>query len=234
MPSQNFILDALSPADYEWLRPLLTEVQLQQSEVIYEFDEQITAVYFPTTCLFSLITLTAQGDRVEVGVTSYEGMVGLPLSQGEDRSPLRVEVQLSGKALKLSSKDFLAAIDRSSTLRQRIANFTHLRIVQLAQSALCNRFHTVEERLCRWLLAAQDRAETSEFSLTREILAEMIGAGRPSVSIVSGTLQTAGLIQSDRGKITILNREEMEEAACECYRIAKTAFDRYLAKQIQP
>ncbi|MBE9166090.1 winged helix-turn-helix domain-containing protein [Pleurocapsales cyanobacterium LEGE 06147] len=105
--------------------------------------------------------------------------------------------------------------------------------VQVCQSALCNRFHSVEERLCRWLLVAQDRSKTSEISLTREILAQMIGAGRPSVSLVTGTLQSAGLIHASRGKITILNREGMKEAACECYQIVKKELDRYLAKKIK-
>lgn len=228
--SKNFILDSLTLADYEWIQPQLEEVELEQGDVIHLLKGQITEVYFPTTCLLSWTNSTELGEIVEVGITGSEGLAGVVLLLGEEIAPWQTEVQLSGKAFKLSAKNFIAALDRSVSFRQKVANFTYLKILQITQSALCNRFHSVEARLCRWLLSAQDCTGTSEFALTREILAEMIGAGRPAVSLTTGILQSAGLIQSSRGKITILNREAMEDAACECYGVVRKAFNQYLAK----
>lgn len=232
--SRNFILNSLQSEDYEWLQPKLKEVELQQGKILYQAREKTTAVYFPVNCLLSWTNSTDLGEMVEVGITGNEGVTGVTVSLQEDIAPWQTEVQLSGKAFELSIEDFIAAFDRSSALRQRVAALTYLKLTQICQSALCNRFHSVEERLCRWLLAAQDYSNTSELVLTRDILAQMIGAGRPAVSITTGILQNAGLIQASRGKITILNQEGMEDAACECYRIVKGEFDRYLAKEIKP
>lgn len=228
--SINFILDSLLPADYEWIQPKLEEIELEQGDVICPLRERITAVYFPTTCLLSLTNSTELGEIVEVSVTGREGFAGVALLLGEEISPWQIEVQLPGKAFKLSAKDFITALGRSVHLQQKVTNFTYLKMLQITQSALCNRFHSVEARLCRWLLSAQDCTGTSEFVLTREILAEMIGAGRPAVSLTTGILQSAGLIRASRGKITILNREAMEDAACECYQVGRRAFNQYLAK----
>lgn len=221
--STNFILDSLPQTDYEWLRPKLEEVDLQQGDVLFRAREPISAVYLPATCLLSWTSSTDLGEIVEIGVTGNEGMAGISLFLDEDLTPWQLEVEVSGKAFKLFSQDFRHALEISAVLRQKVAAFTYFKMVQLSQSALCNRYHSIEQRLCRWLLSAQDHSKTSEISLTREILAHMIGAGRPTVSIVTGTLQTAGLIHSNRGKITILNRQRMEEVACECYQVVKEA-----------
>jgi CRP-like cAMP-binding protein len=230
---ENFLLSSLPKPEYEWLQPKLKEVELSQGNYLYQVREKITAVYFPTTCLLSWTTSTEMGELVEVGVTGNEGMAGEILLLDENITPWQVEVEMSGKAFKLSTEDFIIALDRSSILRQRTAAFTYFKMVQLCQSALCNRFHSVEERLCRWLLIAQDRSKTSEIVLTREILAHMIGAGRPTVSLVTKTLQSKGLIRASRGKITILNREGMEDVACECYQIVKKELHRYFGKKIK-
>lgn len=234
MVSNNFILDSLPPAEYEMLQPWLEEVELEQGDVLYRVREQIRNVYFPTTCLLSWTNSTEMGEMVEVGITGREGVSGVILLLNEDTSPWQIEVQMPGRAFKLSARNFITALDKSTTLRQRVSALVYLKMVQLNQSALCNRFHSAEERLCRWLLTAQDHNQTSELSFTREILAEMIGAGRPTVSIVTGTLQTAGLIRANRGHITILNREGLENVACDCYPVVKGAFDRYHAKRIRP
>lgn len=232
MVSKNFILDSLPPEEYEWLRPRLEEIELQQNTILYKLREQIRDVYFPTTCLLSWTNLTEMGGIVEVGVTGNEGLAGVTLLLNEDVSPWQAEVQLPGKALKLSAENFITALDRSATLRIRVAGFVYLKMVQLSQAAVCSRFHRVEERLCRWLLRAQDHSETSELSLTQEILAQMIGAGRPTVSLTLGILQSEGLIRANRGRITILDRAGMERASCECYQIVREASARYLAKEI--
>lgn len=233
MPLNNFVLDSLPQTDYKWLRPQLEEIQLQQSDILYPLKEQISEVYFPTTCLLSWINLTEKGETVEVGITGNEGVTGVTLLLNEDTSPWQTEVQLAGKAFKLSAENFVSALDQSPTLRQRVASFAYLKMVQLNQSAVCNRFHRVEERLCRWLLGAHDHSANSELLLTQEILAHMIGAGRPTVSIAIGMLQSAGLISANRGAIAILNRVGLEAVCCECYQVSRKALTRYLSKEVK-
>lgn len=230
--SNNLILDSLPAADYDYLHPKLQAVELRQEETLHGFQEVIDHVYFPTAGLLSSIHSTSEGDTVEIGVTGNEGTTGVPLFLGHTTALYHVEVQLAGTALRLRAEEFLEALDRSATLRQRLAAFTYLKMTQLAQSALCNRFHSVEERLCRWLLVAQDRVESPELLLTRDILAQMIGSRRPAVSLVTGTLQSAGLLRAQRGKITILNREEMEASSCECYQLVKRELDAYLNQKL--
>ncbi len=223
----NFILDLLPQFEYESLHPHLVEVELSQSNILIEKGEPITNVYFPTTCILSWTNLTETGEVVEVGVTGNEGLSGTILLLGETIAPWQTEVQMAGRALKLPAAAFRAALDRSITLRQSTAAFIYFKMVQLNQAAVCNRFHSAEERLCRWLLAAQDHSQLSTFSFTREILAQMIGSGRPTVSLVTGSLQSAGLIHTNRGYVQILNRDGMESAACECYAIGKQALNHY-------
>lgn len=224
----NFILDSLPPDEYNLLHPHLRRVELPQNDVLCGIREPITEVYFPTTALLSWVHSTREGERVEIGATGFEGLMGTILSLNRNVSPWEVDVQLSGEAFKLSTEVFVSILHSSVVLPQKVKYFTYLKLMQVTQSALCNRFHPVEQRLCRWLLAASDRVKNSELSLTRDILATMIGASRPAVSIVTATLQTAGLIRTMRGKVTIVNRTEMEEAACECYHLVKDEFTRYL------
>jgi hypothetical protein len=167
---------------------------------------------------------------IEAGITGYEGMTGTSACSGNNISPYRIDVQLPGSAFKIGVAAFKEAYRRSESLQILLLNYTHSQLMQLAQSVVCNRFHTVEERLCRWLLIAHDRVRSDTFQLTQEILANMIGARRPAVSIVTGTLQTAGLIRAKRGNITIIDRQGLEDAACECYRTVKEEFDRFLGK----
>lgn len=224
----NFILDSLPPKDYESLRPYLERVEFTQGDTLFNTQEAITQVYFPTTALFSWMHSTTEGETVEIGIIGYEGMLGTPLFLEQDRLPWQVNVQLAGGAFRLNVQVFLKTLERSAMLRQKVDHFSHFKFSQLSQYVVCNRFHAVEQRLCRWLLSAQDRARTHELLLTRDSLAATIGSTRPAVSIATGTLQSAGLLRANRGKITILNREEMEEATCECYHIIKQEFDRYL------
>jgi CRP-like cAMP-binding protein len=226
----NVILDSLPQRDYELLRPHLERVEINQGDVLFNVQEAITQVYFPTTALCSWIHSTAEGETVEIGMIGFEGMLGTSLLLGQYILPWQVTVQLTGQAFRVSTTAFLNALERSTPLRQQVNAFAYLMLTQLSQYAVCNRFHAVEQRLCRWLLSAQDRAQTQELLLTRDILAATIGSTRPAVSIATGTLQSAGLIRAIRGKITILNREEMEEATCECYHVIQQAFNTYISR----
>jgi CRP-like cAMP-binding protein len=226
----NHILDSIPAEDFEKLAEKLKPVQLAQGEVLYHAREPIERVYFPTTSLLSWVASTEDGEMVEAGITGYEGMSGASTFLGRNISPYRVDVQLPGAGFKTSVGAFKEVYDQSRFLQTLLLNYSHTQLMQLAQSVVCNRYHTVEERLCRWLLVAHDRVKSDEFQLTQEILANMIGARRPAISIVTGTLQTAGLIRARRGKITIIDRQGLEDAACECYRVVKEEFENFLVR----
>ncbi|MFB2896370.1 Crp/Fnr family transcriptional regulator [Aerosakkonemataceae cyanobacterium BLCC-F50] len=228
--SGNLILDSLPSNEYDLLHPHLKKVQLRQNEILCRIREPIEQVYFPSTALLSWVHSTVEGGTVEVGATGFEGLVGTTFLLERDDTPWQTNVIVAGEAYQLSPEVFVNALQNSIVLQQKLKAFTYLKLMQVTQSALCNRFHSVEQRLCRWLLAAEDRVKTPELRLTQDILATMIGSNRPAVSIVTGTLQSSGLIRTSRGKVTILNREEMEKTTCECYHIVKQEYDRYLKR----
>jgi CRP-like cAMP-binding protein len=225
----NFILDSLPLEESERLRSHLKQVTLKQGDKLMGVREPISQVYFPVTAIVSWMNSTIEGDTLEIGLTGLEGMVGTTLLFSQEVAPWEVQVQLTGEAFQMSAAAFLSVLPDCPVLRQKVGDFAYLKMMQLTQSVLCNRFHAVEQRLCCWLLEADDRAETSELRLTRDTLANMIGSTRPAVSLVTGTLRAAGLIRTTRGEVTILDRAEMEEASCECYHIIKQQFDTYLA-----
>jgi CRP-like cAMP-binding protein len=227
--SKNFLLASLPQAVYDALLPDLQPVQLVQGSVIYDAGQAIDYVYFPTTCMLSWVVTTEDGNRSEVGVAGREGMVGVPVVLDDNCLPYQIEVELPGEALRIQAERFKAAFDRFPVLQHLILRYTHTGLVQLAQSAACNRFHSVEARLCRWLLGAHDRADGDVLALTHETLAGMIGARRPAITLVVGALQRDGFIQSKRGEITIVDRTGLEAASCECYRVVKAEIDRFLA-----
>lgn len=224
----NLILDTLPQVEYNLLHPHLQLVQLQAGEVLIRIREPIAQVYFPVTAVVSGLQTTLEGDSIEVGLTGCEGMVEPSLLFNQTIALSEAKVQIAGAALQLSAEVFVDALAQAPALRQWVGHFVYLKIMQASQSALCNRFHPVEQRLCRWLLAAQDCTGTAELELIRDRLVEMMGSTRSAVGLVIGTLQSAGLIRVALDRITILNREALEEASCECYQVIKQQIDRYL------
>ncbi len=227
-PIDNFLLRSLPQEEYQGLLGSMERVRVESEQMIYRQDEPIEHVYFPVTAMLSWIATTQAGERVEVGVVGWEGMVGIPELLGYEISPYSVEVELPGEVLRIRAADFKKHFDRLTSIHGLLFRYTYTALVQLAQSSACGRFHPIESRLCRWLLMAHDRSEGDELQLTQEILAGMIGARRPTVSIVGGILQKAGLIRVNRGRVTILDRSGLEEASCECYAAIRQAFDRFL------
>jgi CRP-like cAMP-binding protein len=225
---KNFILASLPEEELENLTPAMQIANMTPEDLIYRTNQTVEFVYFPTTAMLSWIATTSEGERVEVGVVGWEGMVGVPEMLGYKVAPFTVEVELPGEVVRIRADVFRRSFERLDSIQKLLFRYTYTAHTQLAQSSVCNRFHTVEERMNRWLLMAHDRCETDELMLTQEILAGMIGARRPAVSIVLGNLQKAGLIKIERGKITILDREGMEKSACECYRVIREAFDRFV------
>ena len=234
LPSpRNLLLQALPAEDYDLITSHTEIVELKQEERIYAPKEEIRFVYVPLTCLLSWITVTESGESIEVGFSGWESMAGIPIFLECNLAPYQVQVQVAGSALKMKAETFKQLCDRLPRLQRRLRQYTYLMLNQFAQSCACNRFHSVEQRLSRWLLTVLDRAPSRELPLTQEILAIMIGARRPAVSLVAGKLQSAGLIHSSRGKVTVVNRKGLENAACECYVVVKKVFDWFIEERVE-
>jgi CRP-like cAMP-binding protein len=226
--NKNFILAQLPAEELDSLQNAMQMARMSPEDLIFRANERVEYVYFPITAMLSWIATTSEGERVEVGVVGWEGMVGVPEMLGYTVAPFTVEVELPGDVVRIRADVFKRTFQRIPAIQNLLFRYSCTSHTQLAQSSVCNRFHTVEERMSRWLLMAHDRCDADELALTQEILAGMIGARRPAVSIVLGNLQKAGLIKVERGRITVLRREKMEEASCECYRVIREAFDRFI------
>lgn len=216
--SENSILRALPAEEYERISSSLTTSWLDLGQVLYEPNETIQRVYFPTSTVISMITILEDGSTVESGIIGPTGMVGIPVVLGAETMTCRAAVQHSGEALIMSTEALKAELRRGGHLQQSLLLFTHTLFTQIAQTAACNRLHTVEERLARWLLMMGEHARTDEFTLTQEFIATMLGSRRAGVTVSAGALQRAGLITYRRGHIRILNREGLEDASCECFK----------------
>lgn len=213
----NRILSALSPATLQCVKPHLEPVVLQRGRVIYEPDGRIDKLYFVNRGLVSLVRTMKDGRTLEIGTFGIEGVTGQEALFGIDSATLECVVQVPGSAF-CASPDFLyAEMQRSQDLQMLLHRYYHLALSQIAQTAACNRLHTLEQRCCRWLLIAHDSARGDSFSLTHEFLAMMLGVQRAGVSLAANALQQAGLIRYARGRMTIADRLGLEAAACECY-----------------
>jgi CRP-like cAMP-binding protein len=224
----NRLLSLLSDDDYERLRPHLSHVVLDYRKNLYEASRPIEHVYFPIDGMASLVITTANGSSAEVGTIGSEGIVGLPVCLGEREAPSSVYVQVPGTGLKLDTRIFRDEFERSPSLNLIMLRYAHAFFNQVAQSAACAHLHKVEQRCCRWLLMTRDRMPTDDFLLTHEFLGMMLGVRRTTVTDVMGNLQKAGLVRYRRGHVTILDREALQQRACECYEISKLEFDRLL------
>lgn len=222
----NQLLAFLPQDEYERLVPHLEKVSLSLGRVIYEPGEMIEYVYFPNQAAVSLVSLLENGSTTEVGMVGKEGIVGYPVFLGGNSTTHRAIVQVAGTGMKIDAKVLKAEFSRGEMLQRLLLLYTQALLTQISQTAVCNRHHSVEERLVRWLLTAQDCVLSKELSLTQEFIANMLGTRRPGVTVAAGRLQQVGIISYSRGRITVLNREALEEAACECYGIVKNEFNR--------
>src|SRR5918912_2006873 len=225
---KNQLLAALTDEETERLQPHLKLVTLTAGEVLNDADEPARYVYFPLEAVISIITIVEDGTTIEVGIVGFEGLAGLSALLGGGTTPNQFIVQVEGTALRIKGDVLAEEFRRGGNLQEFVHKYTQLTITQISQSAACNHVHKIEERLCRWLLMMHDRAESGYFSHTQEFLSRMLGASRPVVTLAAGALQKAGLIRYSRGNITILDREGIEEATCECYLRVKREYDRFL------
>jgi len=227
----NRLLGLLLPRDYERLRPHLQRVPLENRQYLYRANKPIGFVYFIETGVGSLVNTTTNGQAAEVGTIGNEGVVGLPLLLGDDRAPTSVYVQVPGAGLRMKATLFNKELARSASMRTVMLHYAHAFFNQVAQSAACNQFHSIERRCCRWMLMTHDRMHSDEFLLTQEFLAMMLGVQRTGVSAAAGALQRAGLIRYKRGHVTIVDRRALIQRSCECYGISKREFDRLLGNR---
>ena len=225
----NQLLDGLAPDDLRRLLPHLEAVSLAQKETINRPGEPIEWIYFPTAGIVSLIALLDEGAAVEVGIIGWEGMVGTPVLLGSETPSNEAFVQISGTALRMPTGVLLDQFEESRPLRRRLLRFAQALAFHISQSAACNARHVVDERCARWLLAAQDRVEGNQLALTHEFLGIMLGVRRAGVTVAAGALQRAGLIRYRQGQVTILDREGLEGASCECYPAVRDEYARLLA-----
>jgi CRP-like cAMP-binding protein len=232
-PWQNHLLDALPQAEYERLLPLLEQVQMPLGEVLYESGGELRHAYFPTTCIISLLYVMENGASSEIAVIGNDGIVGVTLFMGGGTMPNRAVVQSEGYAYRLRAHLLIQQFDRyggrrSGALQHLLLHYAQALMTQMAQTAACNRHHSVDQQLCRWLLLSLDRLASNELIMTQELIANMLGVRREGVTEAAGKLQKAGLIDYRRGQITVLNRPGLEARVCECYQMVKTEFDRLL------
>jgi CRP-like cAMP-binding protein len=217
----NSVLAALPRREYQRLLTSLEPVPLAFSEVLYEPGKPIRHVYFPSDSLVSLLTLVEGHMALEIGLVGREGMLGIPVALGINDSPVRALVQGSGTALRMTSAHFRSEYGKCEHLHGEVGRYIHERILQITQTAACNRFHPIEARLARWLLMTRDRMGTNHFHHTHELLGNMLGVLRVAVTNAAGALQQRKLISYSRGEINILDGQGLEAAACRCYQIIK-------------
>jgi CRP-like cAMP-binding protein len=226
--SDNKILSALPRDEYEPIEPKLKLVRLELGNTLYRPEQKIDYCYFVTSGVVSLLAALENGATVEAGVIGPEGMVGIAAILGADSTPNQALVQGEGQALRIATPDLRAEFRNGGKLRDLILRYTHTLFTQVAQTAACNRLHSIEQRLARWLLLTQDRVVSHEFALTQDFLSRMLGVRRAGVSVAANTLKQADLIDYRRGTMMILDRKGLERYSCECYRIVRDEYDQYL------
>ena len=226
----NLLLDALSPGERRRIASFLQPEQGELKQILYEPGARIEALYFPVDAVVSILTTLSDGAGVEIATVGNEGMVGSPVVLGSDSMPARefCQVQVPGGMLRMDKTSFAEALSQDEPFRDMIQLYIQALFSQIAQQVACNALHSVEERCSRWLLLTHDRVHTDSFPITQEFLAQMLGVRRASVTLAAGALQAAGLIRYRRGEMVIVDREGLEDASCECYRVLRDEFDRLL------
>jgi len=227
-PRRNRLLAALPEDEYEEVRPALEPVALEPGMALYESGDAQPYLYFPESGMVSLLYLLEDGGSTELAVTGREGVVGVSLFMGGDTTPSRAVVQIRGHAWRMRSAPMKRSIARGGALQPLLLRFTQALITQMTQAAVCNRHHSVDQQVSRWLLFALDRAGSSEIPMTQERIANLLGVRREGVTEAAGKLQAASLIEYSRGRIRVLDRAQLESLVCECYAVVKGEYERLL------
>jgi len=231
-PKQNHLLAALSAEDYAHLQPDLELIPMPLGWVIYESGGSLNYLYFPTTSIVSLLYVMESGASAEIAITGNEGLVGISLFMGGESTPSRALVQSAGEGYRLKAGVLKKEFALGGRLQYLALRYTQALITQMAQTAVCNRHHALEQQLCRWLLLSLDRLPGNELRMTQELIANMLGVRREGVTEAAGKLQAEGLIRYSRGQIAVLDRPGLERRVCECYAVVKKEYDRLLPVKI--
>ncbi len=231
-PRRNHLLAALPESDWQRWMLELEPIDMPLSQVLYESDATLSHVYFPTTAIVSLLYVMQNGSSAEIAVVGNEGLVGISLLLGGESTPSRAVVQSAGMGLRMKAQTIKKEFGRSIPVLHVLLRYTQALLTQMAQTAVCNRHHTLEQQLCRWLLLSLDRLAGDEIAMTQELIANMLGVRREGVTEAARKLQKAGLIDYSRGHIKVLNREGLEKITCECYAVVKKEYDRLLPEKI--
>jgi CRP-like cAMP-binding protein len=226
--SCNHLLDALPRDEFERIAPRLEPVSMKLGDVLYEPGITLRYVYFPTTAIVSLLHVLANGSSAEIAVVGREGVLGISLFMGGETTPSRAVVQSGGQGFRMKAQPLKDEFARFGPLMHLLLRYTQALITQMSQTAVCNRHHSVDQQLCRWLLLSLDRLSSNELAMTQELIANMLGVRREGVTEAAGRLQDAGLIRYRRGRITVVDRHGLEMRSCECYQVVKAEYDRLL------
>jgi CRP-like cAMP-binding protein len=231
-PLTNHLLAALPQAEFIRIQPSLEPVSLALGKVLYESGDLMTHMYFPTTAIISLLYIMENGATAEIGIAGNNGLVGIALFMGGETTSNRAIVQSAGNAVRMKAADVRKAFDLGGVFQSVLLRYTQSLITQISQTAVCNRLHSVEQQLCRWLLINHDQLQTDRLVMTHDLIANMLGVRREGVSIAAGHLQEDGLIKYVRGTITILDRKGLERSVCECYKVVMDEYDRLLGAYV--
>lgn len=231
-PRQNHLLAALPASDFDRLKAGLKLIPLPLGDVLYESGSQLRHVYFPTTSIVSLLYQMADGASAEIAVVGNEGIIGISLFMGGETTPSRAVVQSAGHGYELAGNLLKEEFTQGGAMQHLLLRYTQALITQMAQTAVCNRHHSLDQQLCRWLLLSLDRLSGNELVMTQELIANMLGVRREGVTEAAGNLQAAGLIEYSRGRITVVDRPGLEARTCECYAVVKKESDRLLPNRI--
>jgi CRP-like cAMP-binding protein len=226
--NENHLLSVLAEAERARLVPHLARVDLPLGQVVYESGDHLDHVYFPTTSIVSLLYVMENGASAEIAIVGNEGLVGIALFMGGETTPSRAVVQSAGQAYRLDSRILKEEFHRGGAVQRLLLRYTQALITQMAQTAVCNRHHSIDQQLCRWLLLSIDRLPSNELKMTQELIANMLGVRRSGVTEAAVKLQEAGLIRYSHGHIEVLDRPMLEKRVCECYGVVKREFDRLL------
>ena len=226
---RNHLLALLPQNLKDQIYPQLREVKLSLGEEVYAAGQEVKYVYFPTDSIISLLYVMLDGASAEISVVGREGIVGIAVFMGGESTPSRAVVQSAGMAYRLPAAELKRKFNADANFRVLMLRYTQALITQMAQTAVCNRHHTIDQQLCRWLLLSMDRLPTSQLTMTQELIANMLGVRREGVTEAAGKLQNAGVISYQRGKITVINRSKLEQLSCECYAVVKQETDRLAA-----
>ena len=228
LPRQNQLLAALPTSDWQRVQTHLKPIFLSLSDSVYEAGAALAHVYFPTTAIVSLLYVLADGASAEIAVVGNEGLVGVALFMGGETTPSRAVVQSAGWAYRMPGQQLKDEFTRGGAMQHLLLRYTQALLTQMSQTAVCNRHHSIDQQLCRWLLLSLDRLASDEISMTQELIANMLGVRREGVNDAAGKLQNAGLIRYTRGLIRVIDRPGLEDRCCECYAVVKTETDRLM------